>query len=115
MKIVSGILILITVYLNARHGWSALSGSMTAAELKMTSDIGMGRNWFMPLGIVSFAIALLVLFPQTFFFGNLLNAFVILVILSLALKAGVIKTALIEIPFLIMPLAMIYLGHPFKK
>jgi hypothetical protein len=81
----------------------------------MMTDIGIEKNWFLPIGILSFVICLLVLFPQTFFIGNILNAMVILIIMALSLKAGVIKTALIEIPFLLMPLLMIYLGHPLKK
>lgn len=115
IKIISGILILATVYLNFKHGWSGVSGNMTPEETKMMGDIGIGSNWILPISIVSFLIALLVLFPQTFFIGNIINAAVILLIMALALKAGVIKTALIEIPFLLMPLVLIYLGHPFKK
>jgi hypothetical protein len=110
MKIISGILILVTVYLNAKHGWSGVSNSMSPGEIKMMTDIGIEKNWFLPIGIVSF-----VLFPQTFFIGNVLNAMVILLIMAMSLKAGVTKTALIEIPFLLMPLVMIYLGHPLKK
>ena len=115
IKIISGILILVTVYLNIKHGWSGISNNMTPEETKMMADIGIGKNWILPMSIVSFAIALLVLFPQTFFTGNIINAMMILVIMALSLKAGVIKTALIEIPFLLMPLVMIYLGHPFQK
>jgi hypothetical protein len=115
MKIISGILILVTIYLNAKHGWSGVSNSMSPAEVKMMTDIGIEKNWFLPIGIVSFVICVLVLFPQTFFIGNVLNAIVILLIMAMSLKAGVTKTALIEIPFLLMPLVMIYLGHPLKK
>jgi membrane-anchored protein YejM (alkaline phosphatase superfamily) len=115
MKIVSGVLILITVYLNAKHGWAGISNTMSPAEVKMMTDIGIEKNWFLPIGIVSFAVCLLVLFPQTFFIGNVINAMLIVLIMALALKAGVTKTALIEIPFFLMPLVMIYLGHPFKK
>ena len=115
MKIVSGLLILVTVYLNAKHGWAGVSNNMSPAEIKMMTDIGISKSWFMPIGIISVIICLLVLFPQTFFIGNVLNAVVILMIMSLSLNAGVTKTALIEIPFLLMPLVMIYLGHPLKK
>jgi hypothetical protein len=55
------------------------------------------------------------LFPQTFFAGNLLGAAVILLIVALALNAGNIKMALIEVPFFLMPLILIWLGHPLKK
>lgn len=114
-KIISGLLVLVTVYLNFKHGWSGATNNMSSEEVKMMTDIGIGKSWYLPIGIVSFAICLLVLFPQTFFIGNLLNAMVILLIMALSLRAGVIKTALIEVPFLLMPLVMIYLGHPFRK
>jgi hypothetical protein len=34
--------------------------------------------------------------------------------MALALKAGNYKFAFIEVPFLLVPLLLIYLGHPFK-
>lgn len=115
MKIISGILIAITVFLNAKHAWSALTMSMKPEETKMLSDIGLSQGFVLPIGIVSLAICLLVLFPQTYFAGNLLNAIVILLIMAMALNTHNIKTAFIEIPFLLMPLIMIWLGHPLKK
>lgn len=115
VKIISGILIGITVFLNVKHGYSGIFGNMSPEETKMMADLGIGKSWIMPIGVVSMIIALLMLFPQTFFAGNLLNAAMILLIMSLALKEGVTKIALIEIPFLLMPLIMIYLGHPLKK
>lgn len=115
LKIISGVLILITVYLNFKHGWAGVTNSMSEGETKMMADLGIGKAWFLPIGLISFLICLLVLFPQTFFVGNVLNATFILLIMSLALRAGVTKIALIEIPFLLMPLLMIYLGHPLKR
>lgn len=114
-KIICGVLIIVTVFLNTKHGWSGISNNMSPEETKMMSDIGIDQRWFLPIGIVSIVICLLVLFPQTFFIGNIINAVLILVIMSLALRAGVMKVALVEIPFLLMPLVMIYLGHPLKK
>jgi hypothetical protein len=67
------------------------------------------------VAILSFVVAIFLLFPQTFFVGNLINATMILVIMALALKTGNYKISLIEIPFLLMPLILIYLGHPLKK
>lgn len=114
-KIICGILILVTVYLNFKHGWAGITNNMSPEETKMMNDIGIGKSWILPISILSFLICLLVLFPQTFFIGNVLNAMLILLIMAMALKAGVTKTALIEIPFLLMPLIMIWLGHPLQK
>lgn len=115
MKVISTILIAITVFLNAKHAWSGLTKSMKPEETKMLSDIGMGEAFILPIGIVSLAICILVLFPQTYFIGNLLNAITILLIMTMALNTNNLKTAFIEIPFLLLPLVMIWLGYPMKK
>jgi hypothetical protein len=115
MKIISSILILVTAFLSFKHGWDALTTQVKPGETNMLTELGIGKTALLIAGILSLTVGLLVLFPQTFFAGNLLNAAMILVIMALSLKAGNIKTALIEIPFLLMPLVLIYLGHPFKR
>ena len=115
MKILCGLLILTTIFLNFKHGWSGITNTMKPEEAKMISDLGINKSMLMVISVLSLAICMLVLFPQTFFVGNMVNAAIILLIMGLALKTGNLKTALIEIPFLLMPLVMIYLGHPFKK
>ena len=114
MKIVSGALLLVTVYLSISHGWSGLTGSKPE-ETKMLTDLGFNRSAIIILSLVSFAVAILVLIPQTFFLANLLNAMVVLLIQALALRTGNTKLALIEIPFLIMPIVLISLKYPFQK
>ena len=114
MKVISGILILITVFLNVKHSWGGLTNNVTPEESKMFADLGINRTVGIIIAVFTLIAAVLILFPQTFFTGNLLNAAIILSILALSLKTGNIKLALIEIPFLLMPLVMIYLGHPSK-
>lgn len=115
MKILSGILILITVFLSFKHGWSGLTGNVKPEEASMMADLGISKPIGYAASVLSLAVGLMVLFPQTFFVGNLLNAIMILLIMALALQNGILKTALIEIPFLLMPLLLIWLGHPFKR
>jgi hypothetical protein len=115
MKIISGILILITLFLSFKHGWAGVTNTMKPEEAKMISDLGINKSMIMVISFLSLAICLLILIPQTFFIANLINAVTILFIMAMALKTNNIKTALIEIPFLLMPLALIYLGHPLKK
>jgi hypothetical protein len=115
MKIISGLFILVTIYLNFKHGWAGLNNSMSEAETKMMSDLGLTKMMVTLISIFSLATCVLVLFPQTFFWGNILNALIIFTIMGFALQSGNFKIALIEIPFLLMPLLLIYLGHPFKK
>lgn len=113
MKIISGILILVTAYFGFKHGWSGIT--MKAENAEMFADLQISKSMLYVISILSLAVGVLVLFPQTFFAANLINAAVILLIMALALRVGNIKIALIEIPFLIMPLLLIYLGHPFKR
>jgi hypothetical protein len=115
MKIVSGVLILITIYFCFKHGWPAVTGNMKPEESKMISDLGVGKTLMLAIGLINLAVCVLILFPQAFFIANLGNAAMILLIMALALKTGNVKIALIEIPFLLLPLVLIYLGHPLKK
>jgi hypothetical protein len=113
MKIISGILILITVFFSFKHGWAALT--MKYDESEAFSKLDISRPVLLIVGALTLLVGVFVLFPYTFFAGNIINAVLILFILALQLRAGNIKAALIEIPFLLLPLVMIWLGHPFKK
>ena len=113
MKIVTIALLLISSFLSLKHGWDAFQPA-TAEQAKMMADLGITKS-FMPLvGALSIIIGLMLLFPQTFFVGNLLNAIVILLIMAFSLQAGNVKMAFIEIPFLALPLLLIWLKYPFK-
>lgn len=115
MKIVSAILILVTVYLNLKHGWSGLSGRMSEAEAKLMADMGLDQTMVTVISVMGLATADLTLIPGTFFAGNILNAIGILLVMSFALRAGNVKVALSEIPFLLLPLVLIWLGYPLAK
>jgi len=91
MKIISGLLILITVFLSVKHGWTGVTNNMNAEETKMINDLGINKQMLMVMSVLNLAIGLLILFPQTFFAANILNAIIILLIMALSLKSGVIK------------------------
>jgi uncharacterized membrane protein YphA (DoxX/SURF4 family) len=114
-KIISGLLMCITAYFSFRHGWDALHINDHPAQAQMMNGLGISKTFIPFVAIVSIASGLLILFPQTFFIGNLMNAFLTLTIMALTLKAGNYRTALIEIPFLMIPLILIWLKHPFKN
>jgi len=115
MKIISGILILITAFLSFKHGWDGFHSDAHPDQVKMMSELGIGKTGGFVLSVLTIVIGIMIFFPQTFFAANLLNAASILLIMALALATGNIKLALTEIPFLIMPLVLIYLGHPIEK
>jgi hypothetical protein len=115
VKIISGILLLVTVYLNFKHGWAGLTNQMKPEEAKMMADLGLNKTMVTIISVLSLAVCVLSLLPQTFFIGNILNAFLIVLIMAFALHSGNYKTALMEIPFFAMPLLLIFLGYPLKK
>ena len=108
-------MILVTVYLNFKHGWAGIANNLKPEEAKMMADLGVNKTMLTIVSVLSLAVCVLTLFPQTFFSGNIINAFTILLIMAFALRSGNYKIALMEIPFLLIPLVLIYLGHPFKK
>jgi hypothetical protein len=114
MKIISIILLLISSFLSLKHGWDAFQPA-NAEQAKMMADLGITKTIIPFVGVVSILIGLMLLFPQTFFIANLLNAITIVMIMALALKAENLRIALLEIPFLILPLLLIWLKYPFKN
>ena len=113
MKIVTIALVLISTFLSLKHGWDAFQPANTE-QAKMMADLGITKSMVPFVGILSIVIGLMLLFPQTFFMGNLLNAIVILLIMALSLRAGNVKMAFIEVPFLTLSLLLIWLKYPFK-
>lgn len=115
MKIISGILLLVSVGLSIRHGWAGVSGNVSPEAEQMIGSLGISKPVLYALSWMNLVVAALLLFPQTFFVGNLLNSAGILLIIAYALRAGNLRTAAIEIPFLLLPLLLIWLKHPLAR
>lgn len=115
VKLLSGFLILISLFVGFSHGIGTLRHKASVAESKMMGELGITETMRQAIAVVSIVLAILIVFPQTFFAGNLLRALMIVITMALSLKASNFKFALIEIPFLLMPLVLVYLGHPLKK
>lgn len=81
----------------------------------MAADLGAGKTAVTVMSILSILVGIAILFPQSFFIANLVNALTILMIMVFALRGGNLRIAMIEIPFLLIPLVLIYLGHPLRK
>lgn len=113
MKYLTMALLLISAGLSIKHGWDAFRPA-GAEQNKMMSELGISPGIVPYVGAASIIIGLLLLFPQTFFLGNLLNAMVIVTIMALSLHAGRPGIALMEIPFLALPLLLIWLKYPFR-
>jgi len=114
MKIISIMLLLVSAFLSFKHGWDAFQPA-SPDQAKMMADLGITRTIMPYFGVFSFIIGLMLLFPPTFFISNVLHAVTIVLIMSLSLRAGNVRMALIEIPFLAIPLLLIWLKYPFKN
>jgi len=114
-NVISLALLAISAVLSLKHGWDTFNYKNNPQSLKMMTELGISGPVIPFLGVLTLLIGILLLIPNTFFLGNLLNAMSILMIMAFALRAGNYKMALIEIPFLAMPLVMIWLKYPFKN
>lgn len=114
MKIISVLLLLVSAFLSLKHGWDAFQPA-TAEQAKMMANLGITKSVMPYFGVFSIIIGSLLFFPQTFFLSNVLQAITIVLIMALSLRAGDYKMALIEIPFLALPMILIWLKYPFQK
>lgn len=105
-----------TAYMGLKHGWQALTikPGDTGPEVDLFNKLNLSPVAIKAIGVLSILSALLILAPQTFFIGNLLNAVVIVFLMAMFLNVGEIKPTLIEIPFLIVLLLLIYLKYPLE-
>jgi hypothetical protein len=113
-NIVSALLLLLSVTLSFKHAWDTLHYKSNPASVRMMESLRISETAMPYLAGVAITVGVLLLIPYTFVLGNVLNAILIVVIMVLALRAGNYRMALMEIPFLALPLVMIWLRYPFK-
>ncbi|MBB4805266.1 membrane-anchored protein YejM (alkaline phosphatase superfamily) [Chryseobacterium defluvii] len=113
LRIINSILILIAVFMGLKQGYAMFSGKHEMTE--MFGKWGFNRVALAINGAFTIAAALLILFPKTFVWGNFLMAAGILLIICLHLMDKDLKGVLIELPFLLLNLIIIYLQHPLKN
>lgn len=113
-NLASALLLFISVSLSFKHAWDTIYYKDNPESVKMMESLGISETFIPYLAAVAIAVGVLLLLPNTFFLGNMLNAILIVMIMGLALRAGNYRIVLIEIPFLVMPLVMIWLKYPFK-
>lgn len=114
-SIISLALLLVSVFLAFKHGWDTLNYKKHPESLKMMNELGITETMIPIFGGFTILIGILLIIPKTFFLGNMLNAISIVIIMALAVRSGNFKMVLMEIPFLIMPLVLIWLKYPFVK
>ena len=113
IRIISGLLTLFVVYMGFKQGWAMVS--VKPQMLDMFGKWNFSNTGIKVFGVVTLLSAPLILFPQTFTAGNILMATTILVIIGLQLSIKDIKGALVEVPFLLMNLVLIWLQYPLSR
>ncbi len=112
-NILSGALLLTTVALSAKQGYGMLTDQPEPAGL--LRQLGVGRPGRALLGGAVALGAGLTLVPATFVGGSVLSAACILSILGLQLHQRNLAGAAAEVPFLLLALGVLYLGHPLDS
>lgn len=112
LKILNSILIIFAVFMGTKHGWNMLTAK--PEMLEMFGKWNFSKNAVIVNGAITLLASILILFPKTFVWGNFLMAAGILLIICLQLLDKDLKGVAIEIPFLLLNLVIIYLGHPLK-
>jgi len=113
LKLLAGALLLVSATLSARQSWAMLHSQPPALEL--LQRLGMSRLGQVALGVVVLLGAALTLLPATFWAGGFVSAACILLILSLQLTHHNLPGAAGELPFLLLALLVLYLGHPLAR
>jgi hypothetical protein len=113
LKIINSVLMLFAAYMGVKHGWGGLSGKPEV--LDMFQKWNIGKYGVMTIGAITLLSAVLMLIPKTFLWGNFLMAAGILLMICLHVQDRDLKGVVIEIPFLLLSLLIIYLQHPLAK
>jgi len=115
IKIISGIIILISAFMGTRVGWKGLDikPGDTGPFVQIKEKLKFSDRSLKVLAVLTIAAAILLLLPQTFLFANILNISLFLFLIIRWLMIGDMKAALSEVPFLLIPVLLIFLKHPF--
>ncbi len=111
-KILSFILTLAAFFMGLRHGIGLLRS--TPEQVQTILNLTLGRTTIGVLGVLTVVGAVLVLFPKTFLLANVLSGAVIFYLAASQSNARNLQGALVELPFLMLPLLLLYFGNPFK-
>lgn len=113
VKIINTILTFSAVFMGIKHGWNMLTAK--PEMLEMFGKWNFSKNAIIINGAITLMASALILFPKTFVWGNFLMAAGILLIICLQLLNNDLKGVMIEVPFLLLNLVIIYFQHPLKN
>lgn len=104
---------LVAVAMGFKQGFAMATGK--PEMVTMFSKWNFERMALMINGIITIIAAAMIIFPKTFIWGNFLMSAGILLIICFHLADGDLRGVLIEIPFLLLNLIIIYLQHPMVR
>jgi hypothetical protein len=113
IRLINTILILYAIWMGIKQGWAMFSSKPEMFEMFERWNFSMTD--MMVQGGFTLLSALLIVYPKTFLLGNFLMAAGILLLICLQLSSKDLKGAVIELPFLMMNLLILYLGHPLAR
>ena len=99
--------------MGTKQGLAMVNGK--TEMLNMFGSWGIDKSGVAIFGVITLLSVVLIAIPKTFLWGNFLMAATILLILCYQLFNGNLKGAAIEIPFLLLNLAAIYMRHPLSS
>ena len=111
LKILNTVLILFAVFMGIKQGMAMLTGKPVMTN--MFAKWNIGKTGVMIMGGFTLLGAVLMLFPKTFVWGNFIMAAGILLIIALHLGDKDIQGVLLELPFFLLSLVIIYLQYPY--
>jgi len=113
LKILNTLLILFAVFMGVKQGSAMLTGKPAMTE--MFARWHIGKTGVMIMGACTLLGSVCMLFPKTFVWGNFIMAAGILLIIAFHLSDRDMKGVLLELPFFLLSLVIIYLQYPLTK
>jgi hypothetical protein len=110
IKLINIILIAVAVFMGIKQGWAMISAKQDMVDMFGKWDIS--PIGLLILGSLTMFSAFLILFTQTFVYGNVLMASTILLIIGFHLHDADWKGVLTELPFFLLNLVIISLKYP---
>lgn len=115
IKIISGVLILFSAFMGTRQGlkgWNVKPGD-TGPFVHMQEKLKFSDSTLKVVAVLTILSGILLLLPQTFLLANMLNISLFVFLIIRWLMIGDFKAGLSEVPFLVIPVLLILLKHPF--
>ncbi|WP_316635406.1 hypothetical protein [uncultured Flavobacterium sp.] len=113
LKIIHAGLFLFVVFMGIKQGYAIISGE--TEMIRMFEDFNFNKTQILVFGIITLISGFLIFHPKTFLAGNFIMATTILLLMVLQIQNQNLKGAIVEMPFLLMNIVLVYWKYPFSK